>query len=219
MLTELAVTRPFAFISPKAMKNGTTKDEVTSFVGSGPWILKKHVIDEYAICERNENYWGKKPAFRRIIVKVVPDNQTRILALEKGEADLIWGKNMVDSDAFNKYRNSQKFGIAVSDPTSTRRIVLNTNRKHLSEPLVRKALQHATYKKTISQGIFHGFEPPADTLYAPTLSYCNIGLKPYEYDMKKAADLLAQAGYSRQSKRAPLTKNGNKLELKWQLFF
>jgi nickel transport system substrate-binding protein len=213
MLTELAVTRPFAFVSPKVMKNGTTKDGVTSFVGSGPWILKKHVIDEYAIFERNENYWGKKPAFRRIVVKVIPDNQTRILALEKGEADLIWGKNMVDSNALNKYRDSQKFDIAVSDPTSTRQIVLNTNRQHLSDPLVRKALQHATNKKTISQGVFHGFEPPADTLYAPTLPYCNIGLKPYEYDMKKAADLLAQAGYARQNKQTPLTKNGNKLEL------
>lgn len=213
MLTELAVTRPFAFVSPKVMKNGKTKDGITSFVGSGPWILTEHVIDEYSVFERNENYWGKKPAFRRVVVKVIPDNQTRILALEKGEADLIWGKNMVDSDALNKYRNSEKFGIAVSDPTSTRLIVLNTNNVHLADPLVRKALQHATNKKAISQGVFHGFEPPADMLYAPTIPYCDIGLKPYEYDMKKAAELLKQAGYSCEGKRDPLTKNGSKLEL------
>ena len=74
MLTELAVTRPFAFVSPKVMKNGKTKDGITSFVGSGPWILTEHVIDEYSVFERNENYWGKKPAFRRVVVKVIPDN-------------------------------------------------------------------------------------------------------------------------------------------------
>ena len=62
MLTELAVTRPFAFVSPKVMKNGKTKDGITSFVGSGPWILTEHVIDEYSVFERNENYWGKKPS-------------------------------------------------------------------------------------------------------------------------------------------------------------
>ena len=99
MLTELAVTRPFAFVSPKVMKDGTTKDGVTAFVGSGPWILKEHVVDQYSVFERNESYWGKKPAYKRVVVKVIPDNQTRILALEKGEADLIWGKNMVDADA------------------------------------------------------------------------------------------------------------------------
>ena len=38
MLTELAVTRPFAFVSPKVMKNGKTKNGITSNVGSGPRI-------------------------------------------------------------------------------------------------------------------------------------------------------------------------------------
>lgn len=143
MLTELAVTRPFAFVSPKVMKNGTTKDGVTAFVGSGPWKLVEHVIDEYSVFERNEDYWGAKPAFRRVVVKVIPDNQTRILALEKGEADLIWGKNMVDADALNKYRSSDRFGIAVSDPTSTRQIVLNTNNEFLADVRVRRAARPA----------------------------------------------------------------------------
>ena len=125
MLTELGVTRPFAMISPKAMKNGSTKDGVNAFIGTGPYKLTKVVTDEYAVFEANENYWGEKPRIRRIVVKVIPDNQTRILALEKGEIDLIWGKNMLDADALNKYRNSDEFDIALSKPTSTRQIVLN----------------------------------------------------------------------------------------------
>ncbi|MDO5532495.1 nickel ABC transporter substrate-binding protein [Sutterella sp.] len=213
MLTELAVTRPFAFVSPKVMKDGKTKDGVTSFIGSGQWILKEHVIDEYSVFERNENYWGKKPAYKRVIVKVIPDNQTRILALEKGEADLIWGKNMVDADALNKYRDSDKFGIAVSDPTSTRQIVLNTNNEFLRDANVRRALQHATNKAVISQGVFHGLEPAADTLYAKSIPYCNIDLKPYEANMKKAAELLEQAGWKRDGRRAPLMKDGKAMEL------
>ena len=59
MLTELAVTRPFAMISPKAMKNGSTKDGVNAYIGTGPYILKEFVTDEYAVFEANENYWGK----------------------------------------------------------------------------------------------------------------------------------------------------------------
>lgn len=195
MLTELGVTRPFAMISPKAMKNGSTKDGVQAFIGTGPWTLEKVVTDEYAIFKRNENYWGEKPKFERVVVKVIPDNQTRILALEKGEIDLIWGKNMLDADALNKYKNSEKFGIELSAPTSTRQILLNTTNPILKDLKVRKALQHATNRAAIAKGVFHGLETPADTLYAPSVPYCNIGLKPFEYDMKKAATLLDEAGW------------------------
>lgn len=213
MLTELAVTRPFAFVSPKVMKDGTTKDGVTAFIGSGPWILKEHVVDQYSVFERNESYWGKKPAYKRVVVKVIPDNQTRILALEKGEADLIWGKNMVDADALNKYRNSDKFGIAVSSPTSTRQIVLNTGNEFLKDANLRRALQHATHKAAISQGVFHNLEPVADTLYSKTIPYCNVDLKAYEFDMKKAAQILKDAGYTRDGRRAPLMKDGKVVSL------
>ena len=213
MLTELAVTRPFAFVSPKVMKDSKTKDGVTAFVGSGPWILKEHVVDQYSVFERNESYWGKKPAYKRVVVKVIPDNQTRILALEKGEADLIWGKNMVDADALNKYRNSDKFGIAVSSPTSTRQIVLNTGNEFLKDANLRRALQHATHKAAISQGVFHNLEPVADTLYSKTIPYCNVDLKTYEFDMKKAAQILKDAGYTRDGRRAPLMKDGKVVSL------
>ena len=213
MLTELAVTRPFAFVSPRVMKDGKTKDGVTAFVGSGPWVLKEHVVDEYSVFERNEKYWGKKPAYKRVVVKVIPDNQTRILALEKGEADLIWGKNMVDADALNKYRSSDRFSIAVSQPTSTRQIVLNTNNPFLKDARVRQALQHATNKAAISKGVFHDFEPVADTLYAKSIPYCNVDLKPYDFNMKRAAELLEEAGWKRDGRRAPLMKDGVAMEL------
>ena len=213
MLTELAVTRPFAFVSPNVMKDGKTKNGLTAFIGSGPYVLKEHVVDEYSVFEANPDYWGKKPAIKRIVVKVIPDNQTRILALEKGEIDLIWGKNMIDADALNKYRDSKKFSIAVSSPTSTRQIVLNTTNDILKDKKIRTAIQHATNKSVISQGVFHGFEPGADTLYSTSIPYCDIDLKPYKYDMKEAAKLIEEAGYKRDGKRAPAVKDGKPLAL------
>ena len=83
MLTELGVTRPFAMISPKAMKNGSTKNGVNEFIGTGPYVLKEFETDKYAIFEANANYWGEAPKIKKITVKVIPDNQTRLLALEK----------------------------------------------------------------------------------------------------------------------------------------
>lgn len=212
MLTELGVTRPFAMISPKAMKDGSTKNSVNAYIGTGAYILKDFVTDEYAVFEANENYWGKVPEIKKIIVKVIPDNQTRILALEKGEIDLIFGKNMIDADAINKYKSSEKFTTALSEPTSTRQIVLNTSNGILRDKSVRHALQYATNKQAISDGVFYGLEKPADTLFSKTIPYSNIDLKPYEFSMEKAAETLDQAGWLKNDKGIR-EKDGQKLQL------
>ena len=195
LLTELGVTRPFAMISPKAMKDGSTKDGVNAYIGTGPYVLTDFVTDEYAVFEANENYWGEQPKIKKITVKGIPDNQTRILALEKGEIDMIFGKNMIDADAINQYTGNDKFTVSLSDPTSTRQIVLNTTRDVLADKEVRQALQHATNKQTISEGIFYGLEQPADTLFAKTVPYCDIDLEPYAYDVELAQSMLDEAGW------------------------
>ncbi len=195
LLTELGVTRPFAMISPKAMKDGSTKDGVNAYIGTGPYVLTDFVTDEYAVFEANENYWGEQPKIKKITVKVIPDNQTRILALEKGEIDMIFGKNMIDADAINQYTGNDKFTVSLSDPTSTRQIVLNTTRDVLADKEVRQALQHATNTQAISDGIFYGLEQPADTLFAKTVPYCDIDLEPYAYDVELAQSMLDEAGW------------------------
>ena len=212
MLTELACIRPFAMISPNCMIDSSTKDGVNGYIGTGPYVLTDFVTDEYAVFERNENYWGEKPAIRKITVKVIPDNQTRIMALENGEIDLIFGKNMLDADAISQYVDSDKFTVGLSDPTSTRHIVLNTTHDILGDKSVRQALQHATNRQAISEGIFYGLEPAADTLYSTTVPYCDVGLEPYAYDADEAARLLDEAGWTMGSDGVR-AKDGQKLAL------
>ena len=212
MLTELSCIRPFAMISPECMIDGSTKDGVNGYIGTGPYVLTDFVTDEYAVFERNENYWGEAPAIRKITVKVIPDNQTRIMALESGEIDLIFGKNMIDADAISQYLDSEQFTVGLLDPTSTRHIVLNTTHEILGDLAVRQALQHATNRQAISDGIFYGLEQPADTLYASTIPYCDVELEPYAYDAKEAARILDEAGWVMGSDGIR-EKDGVKLQL------
>lgn len=134
------------------------------------------------------------------------------MALENGEIDLIFGKNMLDADAISQYVDSEKFTVGLSDPTSTRHIVLNTTHDILGDKAVRQALQHATNRQAISEGIFYGLEPAADTLYAATVPYCDVGLEPYAYDMDEAARLLDEAGWTVGSDGIRV-KDGQKLAL------
>ena len=212
MLTELGCIRPFAMISPNCMIDGSTKDGVDGYIGTGPYVLTDFVTDDYAGFERNENYWGEAPAIEKITVKVIPDNQTRIMALEKGEIDLIFGKNMLDADAISQYVDSDQFTVSLSEPTSTRHIVLNTTHEILGDKAVRQALQHATNREAISEGIFYGLEKPADTLYATSVPYCDVDLEPYVYDTSIAEQMLDEAGWV-MSSDGIREKEGQKLEL------
>ncbi|MBN1838852.1 MAG: nickel ABC transporter, nickel/metallophore periplasmic binding protein [Campylobacterales bacterium] len=213
LLVELGVIRPFRFISPKAFINGTTKDGVSALSGTGRYVLKENHKDEYAVFEVNPNYWGKKPELQKVVVKVIPDNQTRLMALEKGEIDLIFGVNMVDSASYNKFANLKGFRGAMSEPLSTRMILLNTTDAITGDINVRQAIQHATDKETISKAIFAGIESPAELLLSKNTPYANIGLTPYAFDKAKAESLLEASGWMKVEGKKYRQKEGRELAI------
>lgn len=210
-LTEMAVTRPMRFISPNSMKNGETKDGVISYVGTGPYVLSEHQTDKYAVFTLNPYYWGTKPRIEQVTMRVIPDNQTRLMAFKKGEIELIYGKNMIDADSYNQLEKSNKYGAMMSAPVSSRVILINTTSDNLNDVRVRKAIQHAVNKADISEGIFNGSEVIADTLMASNLPYSNLGLKPYVYDPKLSQALLDEAGWKKVSGKPYREKDGKTL--------
>ncbi len=213
MLVELGVIRPFRFISPKAMKNGTTKNGVDGkYIGTGPYVLKQNAVDQEAIFEVNEKYWGEKPKIKKVRVKVIPDGQTRALALEKGELDILFGKDMIDAQTMSKFKDKKGFKVELSESVATRMILINTTKEALADKKVRKALQHVIDKNSISEGIFEGTEAPADTVLAKTVPYADIDLKPYTYSLEEAGKLLDEAGW-KMGASGKREKNGKKLEL------
>ena len=213
MLTELGVTRPYAICSPKVMKNGTTKDGLTEYIGSGPYVLKENVTDEYAIFEANPDYWGEQPEIKKVTMKVIPDNQTRVMALENGEVDLIYGAELLDAETLAAYEDSKEITPSTSDPSSTRQLILNSVNPILADESVRYALSHAINKEAISEGIFYGIEAPADFLYAKSLPYCDVELDPYEYDVEVAKKHLEDAGW-KEGEDGIRVKDGQRLSLR-----
>ena len=193
MMIELGVIRPFRFVSPKAFKNGTTKDGVNEYIGTGPYVLKQNTVDQEAIFEVNEKYWGEKSKVKIIRVKVIPDGQTRALALEKGEIDLLFGKNMIDAETMEKFSTMKGFETKMSEPLSTRMMIVNTTKGALQDKNVRKAIQHVLDKKAISESIFGGSELPADYLLAKTVKYTDVDTVVYDYSLEEAGKLLDEA--------------------------
>lgn len=197
LLEELGLTRPFRFISPQSFINGATKDGVNEFVGTGPWILSEHKDNQYAIFTANANYWGTKPRIAAVRWKVMPDHQTILLALQKGEIDLLFGSDgdMIDLDSFKALQQEGKYKAVLSHPIGSRSILLNSSRPVTADLRVREAFQYAVDKKQIAEGILNGTEVIADTLLASTVPYCNVPLAARSYDPEKARQLMDAAGW------------------------
>ena len=85
-------------------------------LGTGPWVLTEHKDKQYAVFTRNERYWGPKPALESVRWKVMPDHQTILLALQKGEIDLIFGSDgdMLNLDAFAALQKEGTYKTEIS---------------------------------------------------------------------------------------------------------
>ncbi len=214
-LIELGLLRPFRFISPKCFVDGQTKDGVSCLAGTGPWVLAKHKDNQYAVFTANTRYWGEKPRIQSVRWKVMPDHQSMLLGLQKGEVDLIFGADgdMLNLDSFEGLRRQGKYVTEISQPIASRAILLNAHQPFTRERGARLALQHAVDKKSIVEGVLNGSEELADTLIAPSVQYCNVALERRAYDPKKAAALLDRAGW-KTGKDAWRYKDGKKAELR-----
>ena len=188
-LEELGLTRPFRFISPKSF--------IQSYAGTGPYVLKEHKKNQYAVFKANDHYWGRKPNISTVKWKVMPDHQTILLALQKGEIDLLFGADgdMIDGDSFLALKEAGQYGVTVSPPVGSRSIVINSNQPMTKDPKVREAFQYAIQKEMITKGILNGTEQVAHTLLAPSVPYADIPLKKKTYQKEKAETLLDEAGW------------------------
>ncbi|WP_339388783.1 nickel ABC transporter substrate-binding protein, partial [Vibrio caribbeanicus] len=210
-LVELGVTRPFRFLSPNCFKEGTTKNGTQCMVGTGSYVLTNNVVDQAATFERNKQYWGEKPQIDKIVAKVIPDNQSRLLALRSGEIDMVYGLQLINAQAFKQFEKDPRFGTQLSEPVSTRMLIVNSTRENLNDTRVRQALSHLTNKAIIAERIMLGLEKPADTLLSKNVPYANIDLKPYQYDIAQAEKLLDQAGWKK--KGTVRERDGKPLEI------
>ncbi|MEO7762578.1 MAG: ABC transporter substrate-binding protein [Casimicrobiaceae bacterium] len=181
-------------------------------VGTGPFKLKEWKKGEYIILERNPDYWKPgKPYLDRIVLRVIPDAAARSIALENGEIDVapMSAIAAADIERLGKLKNIavSKAGNEGLGPNLW--LEVNLRDKPLSDLRVRQAMSLALDREKIVDVIWFGQGKPAVGPIVSGNPYFNKSLKPYEYNPKKANDLLDQAGYPRGANgtRFKITQN------------
>ncbi len=213
-LQELALPRPFRFIAPSQFKDNETLHGIKTPIGTGPWVLTESKLNQYDVLVRNDRYWGEKPALQKITVKVIPDPTTRAVAFETGDIDLLYGnEGLLPLDTFARFSHIPTYRTQLSQPIETVMLALNSAKSPTRELSVREALNHAVDKKALIDNVLYGTQQVADTLFAPSVPYADIGLKPRQYDPQLAKSLLEKAGWGLPNGKVIREKDGQPLRI------
>ncbi|MER9851724.1 ABC transporter substrate-binding protein [Mesorhizobium sp. M0106] len=193
LLQEFAYVRPVRLLSPKSVSgDGSYKAPV----GTGPWY-QATAGNEGSAFERFDAYWGDKPSFKYLEVKVLPDSRGRMAALRAGDVDLIGGA-FVSPLTATEAETLKGAGIdVVIDPgTTTMIMAFNTSRvEALRDPKVRKAINLGIDRAAISQVLYRGLATSTGNLFSETVPYSGKRFDVPRRDTETAKSLLEEAGW------------------------
>ena len=197
-------------VCAKAAKGASTADfnAGKAVVGTGPYKLVEWANSEKLVVERNDQYWGSRPAWARVTEKVIAKDPTRLAALLAGQVDAIDAVPIADLERLKKEGRFALFrGPAAlvhyvaldsardESPFVTAKDGRPLGRNPLKDPRVRKALSLAINRDAIVNRIMEGSAVPASQMMPQIFPTASRSLRPDAYDVARAKALLKEAGW------------------------
>jgi len=165
-------------------------------VGTGPFRFVSRQAGDHMILEANPNYFGKAPSLNRLIFKYVPDLNAMYTQFKTGELDFI-GLQGIPANFYKEATALKGRQVYPANRGAVENLTLNLAHPALGDKAVRKALNVAIDRQSICDLVYYGVPKPAHNYLVPTHWAYNANLPKPEYDPKKAATMLDQAGWVR----------------------
>ncbi len=201
----------FTIISKKYGEGAATKDfnSGKAMVGTGPYKFMEWIPGDRIVYTRNDEYWGEKPEWEKVIVRPISNSSARVAALLAGDVDLI---DFVPTADIEKLEKNPK--LTMERSVSNRLIYLhidsnrdvspfvtdNNGQPMAKNPLkdvrIRRAISMAINRPAIVSKVMEGNAIAAGQLLPDGFFAVSPNLKPVEYDPEGAKKLMAEAGWA-----------------------
>jgi peptide/nickel transport system substrate-binding protein len=159
-------------------------------VGSGPYRLAEYEMNARIVLERFDQYWGPKPAIRRVTFQIVKDESARVAAIQSGQADIT-----INLPVRETVRLQTAAGLAAELLPITRVILLQCRDDlGFADANVRLAAHHAIDKAALSRAFYNGAAVPLAVPASPG-SPGYVADFAFPYDQALARTLLAKSGF------------------------
>lgn len=159
-------------------------------IGTGPFIFKEWQSGDHVTVKRNPAYYFGQPLLKEIVYKVIPDENSRLVALEAGEVD----ETGIPAKDYTRMKSAKKIKVYEYDSLVYTYLGFNLANKKFADKRVRQALAYATDKKQLVNLIFRGLASPAYAPSAPVSWAYSDKVPKYEFNPAKAKKLLKEAG-------------------------
>jgi len=159
LLDVLASHRVFLMASPTAVKKHATEKDPwatkwfhDNTAGTGPYMAKEWVPNQYITMVRNENYWKGWPGkhFSEVVYRVVSETSTRSMLLKKGEVDIL---NNISAEYWDLLDKDPNITTKVYPSFSEFFFLMNNARGPFTDKNLRMAVTYAIDYEATHQAI------------------------------------------------------------------
>ncbi len=163
-------------------------------VGAGPYRFVSFTPGVELVLEAHEQFWRKSPTVKRLVLKAVPDEVTRVAMLKRGEVDVAYAlRGAIAEDV----RRTPGLGLKPAHSFGGHWVLFTEQwdpKSLWADRRVRLAVNHAIDRQAVNQSITLGFSRMTGSIIPMDFEfYWPAPL--YSYDSKKAKQLLTDAGY------------------------
>jgi peptide/nickel transport system substrate-binding protein len=163
-------------------------------VGAGPYRFVSFNPGVELTLEANEHYWRKVPSVKRLVLKAVVDESTRLAMLKRGEADVVY---LLQAELAEEARRTPGLTLKPTPIVSTHWIVFLDQwdpKSPWADRRVRLAANHAIDRPAMNEAITLGYSRIIWSIIPHSFDF--FWQPPaYAFDVARARTLLAEAGY------------------------
>jgi peptide/nickel transport system substrate-binding protein len=193
LLTDVLPSRPGFIVSKNAIAKLGAQTYFQHPYGSGPFAVDFWHTNSEVHLVANDNYYRGAPKISGIDFKVISNEGSAAIALQSGSID---GAVFTTPASFLPLTKDPNIRVGATGSIAGYYLDLNTRVAPMNNVNVRRALWYAIDRKAISSSVFGGMATPLGTILPPTLWSYTPKVATYDYNVAKAKQLLAQAGYA-----------------------
>jgi peptide/nickel transport system substrate-binding protein len=165
---------------------------IEGVIGTGAYKITSWEKGQSLAFTRNEDYWQGEVPIKDMTIKIIADQSTAALALEKGEIDYIFDGDPVIEKTLKNAANVQ---IVSAPQNSFNFITMNCSKPPFDNVDLRKAVAYAINKEDIVIIAKEGNAKPTGYFVLETMEGHVEDVFSPEQDLEKAKEYLEKAGY------------------------
>jgi len=183
---------------------------VSNPVGSGPFVFERWDTGREVVLRRNENYWGRKPRLEKIIYRFITNPVACVQALQSHEVDIIIPEPEQFADLANDKEFNRQFRcLSYWNPgVPFYYMGWNQDSVFFKDRRVRLAMTHIIDREQIISRLLKGYGQEISGPFFIKGNQNDPNIKPWPYDLKRARELLDEAGWIDRDGDGLRDKNG-----------